>query len=282
MPLADLQKKCDKFLLICNADSAKSCIKLSRYLGTLLPALHAPCRMHMFNIAMVAAVRMTGMQGILFFFAFKILEVSPTKNLKTYFQLLRRKLQGAMFSSSVLLKRRRVKRTLRRQLGSHVADRLRVVFRVASVGATPTKREAPAVLAFFDNLLKHDSDFGDGTHALMKRHGARKRLRRSLLGPLRDPAIRHHCSIGCHSTASSVRSEIIQDIQTLWIDHPPPVPAWNKWSKVWPVIAWFGSFCAIHDILPSIAGATCDDLVEDFQPRKQISTWTIRNHLSCK
>lgn len=96
----------------------------------------------------------------------------------------------------------------------------------------------------------------------MDRHGAWTRLQHSLLGPLRESAFRHRCRIGCHSTAQEVCKELVQDICRLWVSHPPPVPAWNKWSKVWPAIAWFGTFSAIHSVLPICAAHLCE-LCED-------------------
>ena len=41
-----LMKSADKFLLILNTDSAKSCLKLGAHLQTLVPTLPAACRLH--------------------------------------------------------------------------------------------------------------------------------------------------------------------------------------------------------------------------------------------
>ena len=86
-----------RFVLVTNSDSAGSCIKLGQYLGTLMPVLPAVCRVHQLNIAMVSVLRLSGMMS-------------------------------ALFCAALLLKRRRVLKTLRQQLKGYLAQNLQINF----------------------------------------------------------------------------------------------------------------------------------------------------------
>ena len=102
--LTQLQRTVDKTVLILNTDSAQSCLKLGRQLGTLLPTLPAPCRMHQFCIALCAPANMMA-------------------------------LKSAIFCATLLLKRKRVQTRVRAQLRKHIDDNLCCTFVPPEAGA---------------------------------------------------------------------------------------------------------------------------------------------------
>jgi hypothetical protein len=85
-----------------------------------------------------------------------------------------------------------------------------------------------------------------------KRLQAWRRLRRSLSGPVSSEEIIHFCPPGCHDTAEAARLEIEQDLCTVFCDHPPCIPAYNKWNKILPPLTWFCAFTCLHKLLPSL------------------------------
>ena len=217
-----------RFVLICNSDSASSCIKLSKYLGTLLPTIHAACRVHQLSICMISTLKLSG-------------------------------IMGSLFSASVLFRRRRVKRLLRQKIAEHLRANFQLEFGLAI--DEPARQHVEACLMLMSSIVAYDRNRERGKQArkLAARHAAWKRLCRSLSGPMRDQlTIRHRCSFGCHGSGREACREIIKDVISLWVDMPPAVPAWNKWSKVWPVVSWFATFCAIHKVLPSAAASLCE------------------------
>lgn len=84
--------------LVLNVDSAGSCLKLGRGLGSLCPTIAAPCRLHQLCICLVFVLRAAG-------------------------------LPSAVFCASILLHRRRVQARLRKALRKHIHDHLDLRFR---------------------------------------------------------------------------------------------------------------------------------------------------------
>ena len=125
LSLGDLQEKADRFVLICNSDSGTSCIKLAKHLCTLVPTLHAPCRMHQLSIAVVSSVRLSGMQG-------------------------------ALFSSTLLVRRRRVKRLLREQIRQHIEQNLHILFAPPEPEDTTRQLQVRSVMTFLKDVAKYD------------------------------------------------------------------------------------------------------------------------------
>ena len=226
MSLAAFALRARKFLLVCNADSATSCIKLSRFLGTLMPAVHAACRMHQLNIAMVATLKISGMMS-------------------------------SLFCGSLLFKRRRVKRLMRQKFLQHFQHHFRCEFGTKDMQA---QRQVHACLDLLIDLVQYDKGLrGEPSAKLHSRHAAWARLRQSLSGPIRDaPVIRHRCQLGCHASATAACQEVAQDAIALWLQAPPTVPAWNKWNKVWQacvnkecsLIAYSFVFCSTYKAQP--------------------------------
>ena len=45
--------------------------------------------------------------------------------------------------------------------------------------------------------------------------------------------------------------QLYDDVCCLFLNSPPQVPAWNKWTKITPSIIWFAGFCSLHTMLAS-------------------------------
>jgi hypothetical protein len=92
------------------------------------------------------------------------------------------------------------------------------------------------------------------------------RLKGFLAGPLHSQAIVHYCPAGCHKSKEEALDQLVDDIAALFFDHPPPVPAWNKWSKLVPPLLWFATFAGLHGILPAVLTSLTECLdVESLQ-----------------
>ena len=100
-------------------------------------------------------------------------------------------------------------------------------------------------------LQKARHDDGKETRRLQ----AWRRLRRSLCGPVAGEEIVHYCPPGCHDTAEAARLEIEQDLCAVFCDHPPCIPAYNKWNKIVPPLSWFCAFTCLHKLLPSLVSS---------------------------
>jgi hypothetical protein len=94
---------------------------------------------------------------------------------------------------------------------------------------------------------------GQPMPAHVKRLRAWQRLRASLAGPVRGAEkLYHHCPLGCHASSAAVTKDIVDDLTETFLNHPPVVPAWNKWTKLYPPLAWFTVFSGLGGILPGI------------------------------
>ena len=64
--MEQLRNMADEVIFIFNTDSAKSCLKVGRHMGELVPTLHAPCRMHQLCLVLVAVMKRSGLMSALF------------------------------------------------------------------------------------------------------------------------------------------------------------------------------------------------------------------------
>ena len=49
--------------------------------------------------------------------------------------------------------------------------------------------------------------------------------------------------LGCHASREAAVQQFYDDIVEAFLAHPPAPPAFNKWTKFFPPVAWFASFC---------------------------------------
>ena len=217
--LSGLRQGADQFALIVNSDSAASCLRLGRHLAELVPTLPSPCLMHQGCLSMMAVFRLGGVMS-------------------------------SIFCTTLLLRRRRVQALLRKALHRYVSEHVKITYDPPS----PEERQRVEALMglLYPFLAQRTKPAADGQVARTARISAWRRLRRLLSGPLGSAEVRHYCPVGCHSGEQQVRDQLEQDVTCLFLDHPPPVPAWNKWSKVVPPLAWLAVFMSLHTLLPGI------------------------------
>ena len=117
---------------------------------------------------------------------------------------------------------------MRRALREHVSRHLKMVY------GPPSEADRQKVDAVFQVLydflvlrLEHKPREEQGSKRIL----AWRRLKSFFVGPLNTLEIRHFCPPGCHATSESAMASLCQDWETLFIDHPPPVIAINKWAK---------------------------------------------------
>ena len=100
-----------------------------------------------------------------------------------------------------------------------------------------------------------------GERVTTPRAAAWRRLRRNLRGPLHDTKrILHYCPFGCHASFHEAKKEILADLATLFLDSPPIVPAWNKWTKIAPPLMWFAPLMQVHGLLADMVGPLVSNL----------------------
>lgn len=218
-PLASLEARCAWFTLVLGTDSGAPCLRLGRHLGTLVPLLHAVCRMHQGCLSMVAVLTLGGMLS-------------------------------ALFCAALLMRCRRIQTLLRSALRRHLDEVFELTYTEPPANE---RRQAASLLALLDvhlqsRLVRQPRPGEKST----KRIEASRRLKRNLNGPTSSRAVKHHCPWGCHASEEDAKREICEDLTTLFLDNPPSVPAYNKWNKiVWPVV-WFTVFTCLHFLLPSL------------------------------
>ena len=81
-----------------------------------------------------------------------------------------------------------------------------------------------------------------------KRIHALRRLKKNLCGPTCGKSIRHYCPLGCHSSRAAAAEELYQDLVTLLLTSPPPIPSYNKWDHMLPAVLFFTVFTLLHGI----------------------------------
>ena len=156
-----------------------------------------------------------------------------------------------MFCGSILLHRRRVQAFMRRRLKEHINASLKIAYDPPD----PThKGQVIAILDLMEGMITDRTLRG----ACTRRLAALRRLKAFFCGPLRGTKdIHHYCPLGCHSSREAAATELYEDLLEVFLSHPPAVPAYNKWTKIWPPLVWFASFLCLHDILPTIVDEMC-------------------------
>ena len=215
-----------KTVIFLNTDSAPSCLRLGRHLGTICPTLPSPCKMHQFAIALVSTVSSAG-------------------------------LTSAVFCGSLLLHRKRVVTRVRRELRKCLGEHFKLRF-------TPASQEQQKEVHDIMDLLKDlVVDSVQEPSARSKRFAAWKRLRVFLVGPISAGELWHYCPLGCHSSRQQAIDQLFDDLDEMFLKHPPVVPAWNKWGKILPPVMWFMGFVSLSALLPDCMRRVCDAVDEE-------------------
>lgn len=57
--------------------------------------------------------------------------------------------------------------------------------------------------------------------------------------------------------------QVIKDFTEVFLNHPPPIPQYNKWTKIWPALSWFACFTGTHLIFADITSMLCNLIKEE-------------------
>ena len=52
-------------------------------------------------------------------------------------------------------------------------------------------------------------------------------------------------------------------VEEVFLNHPPVIPAYNKFTKITPPVIWFMVFCSMFSIFPRIVQVAVEALDED-------------------
>lgn len=221
--LETVRQHSDHLALVLNTDSAPACLRLGRHLSSILPTLQSPCRMHQGCLAMIAVFSLAG-------------------------------IMSALFCGTLLLRRKRVQTLMRRALRSHITQCMHIIYEPPPAAGCA---HVASVLELLETLLTQrlSEASRSAAESQTKRIAAWRRLKKFLCGPLDSDGIRHYCPAGCHASKQDAINELEQLLLEVFLDHPPPVPAWNKWSKIVPPLSWFAVFMSLNMLLPGIVTA---------------------------
>ncbi|CAE7372728.1 unnamed protein product [Symbiodinium sp. CCMP2456] len=223
--LSKLAASAGETTFMLNTDSFTSCLRLNKVLATQVCCLSCPCRMHQLCLSLTSG-------------------------------LVYSNLMSALFCGSLTLRQSRFQQLLRTRLKTLLGKPGQVVL-VYERPEDSAVSHAEAVWDLFFPLLVYGQGQSQsqtqGERRLLGRKAqAWRRLKRHLQGPLSSATVTHYCPLGCHTSREAFVEELYRDLCTLFFDAPPPVPAFNKWTKVAPVLQWFGPLLRVHQLLPQI------------------------------
>ena len=250
--LSFLARKHRGLILVLMTDAAKPCDRLTRLLPKLAPAtcpivvLHAHCCMHQVSLGVGAVHKPLGVLGPLF----------CATNLSH---------KGNTWD----LLRTTVHRTIRERL---------------LITLTPPDPEHTAYMSAVLGLLEWDTDMlSDRNLQRMSRQKHRRKAAADLLARLLHGIgglLFHYCPLGCclggeHESPrdESVR-KIIEAFDDLFFAAMVPVPACNRWTKLYPAVSFWlctmlvyglisSAWVAIHSRRSIGSGAVAEGLVVD-------------------
>ena len=227
---AQLKTAAHRTICVFNTDSAASCLKVGRSMGELVPTIAAPCRLHQLCIAMVSVLRDAGLTSV-------------------------------MYSTALLLHRRRVQTRLRKALRQHISENLELCF---TPPAPCHIEQTHAILDMLKPMLL-EGDYGEtavgASHS--KRVVAWRRLRQFVHGPIDSVRIMHYCPYKCHDKRQDAVDELVGLLEVVFINSPPTVPAYNKFNKINPPLLWFMVFCSLFGLFPLLMRCTVEAADED-------------------
>ena len=216
--ISEVAGKCKEDLtVVLSTDSGTSCVKLARH----LQALPAVCRMHQHCLAMTAPLRLGNVMS-------------------------------SLFCATLLTKRHRVQTMVERQLRAYVKKHLKIVY------TRPGQEQVDHVSSVLDLLRPLLESRLVDPHRATARSKALADLKAFLCGHLREgPSLYHYCPLGCHCSLEAAQDTLIDLLLTVFVRSPPPTPAWNKWTKVWPPLLFFAVFMQLAQVLPASLDGLC-------------------------
>ena len=219
--LSKLAASAGETTFMLNTDSFSSCMRLYKVLAAQVRCLSCPCRMHQLCLSLTSGLVYSNMMS-------------------------------ALFCGSLTLRQSRFQQLLRVRLRTVLDKQVDMAYEMPEDSAVS---HADAVWDLFFPLLVYgqSQSQAEGQRRLLgKKAQAWRRLKRHLQGPLSSAKVIHYCPRGCHTSREEFVEELHTDLCTLFFDAPPPVPAFNKWTKVAPVLQWFGPLFRVHQLLPQI------------------------------
>jgi hypothetical protein len=62
----------------------------------------------------------------------------------------------------------------------------------------------------------------------------------------------HFCPFGCCRTLAETRGKLVEILQALFLHHVPPIPALNRWTQLYPALAWWCVTVHLHGMMPKL------------------------------
>eukprot|EP00959_Pyramimonas_sp_CCMP1952_P409138 8574367-Pyramimonas_sp.AAC.2 len=132
-----------------------------------------------------------------------------------------------LFCATLLTRRHRTQGFLLKQIRHYIKENLDIVHSPPDAEQTA---HVKSVLGFMVEVLQ--STLVDKEKETERLIAVRKLIK--FLGGIRGPRIKHYCPFGCHCSKQAAEDDLYKMIEQIFVRHPPQVPAWNKWTKVWP------------------------------------------------
>ena len=161
---------------------------------------------------------------------------------------------SARLCLALLFRRKRVQTMIRNKLMDHLRQCVRISF------VPPSEEQCKQVQAVLD-LLKDMQEQGSENSApgqVTAKEKAMKRLGELLMTMTPDgDLIWHYCPFGCHASENDAIQELYYVTVELFMNHPPPVIATNKWTNMWPPVVLVACFLAIPGVVPGAVAGLC-------------------------
>lgn len=221
--LASIREKAGVLVIVMCSDSAKACHAVYRILASTRQAcqawsLHAVCMLHQLSLCVNACF---GPLNII----------------------------GPVFCGSTLMRKSSVQESLSKRLDDFIAANLEI-----EAFAPPLQRDQEYAAAVM-KLLEWTRIEGDAVQV----SSARCRLRRSfaalckfLTSPWDGDRLVHHCPLGCCRDEAESRQKLRDLFDDILLCRLPPVPACNRWTKLYPAVAWWTVSCLICNVIPRL------------------------------
>ena len=167
--------------------------------------------------------------------------------------------RASLFCATLLVRRFRIRCKMRKQLRHHMqSGNFEVIY------DEEDPNDKAQVHAVLDLLLveysKGLAKQGERQES-SKRVNAVRRLKVFLAGPIRGSKWRHCCKAGCHECEEDAMEELLELLDIVMINSPPPPPVWNKWLKISPSPTWFSVFTSLHELLPTLLAGILKELL---------------------
>ncbi|OLP76832.1 hypothetical protein AK812_SmicGene43181 [Symbiodinium microadriaticum] len=221
LTLKQLEALAEKTIFLLNTDSFSSCMRLRKLLSTQVRCLSCPCRMHQLSLSLTSGLMYSG-------------------------------LMSALFCGSLTLRQSRFQRLLRARLRAILEDPEKLVICYESPDHSAVSHAQAVWDLFWPLVTTNEKEQAGERRVGGKKAKAWRRLRRNLKGPLNSNTVTHFCPLGCHTSRKAVVDDLYDDLCTLFLDSPPPTPAFNKWTKISPVCEWFCPLFRVHNLLPQM------------------------------